>query len=76
VKVQYPVARRVARDDLRIARWLLGWGSARAAAAAPTSLFREFGDGLREELDFEREARVAAEIAANLAGDHRCSCPR
>jgi len=69
VKVQYPWLAASLEADLRIARWLVGWGSARRAGGGAEALFREFGDGLREELDFAREARVAAEIAANLAGD-------
>jgi len=70
VKVQYPWLAASLETDLRIVRRLLGWaGGARRSGAAVDALFREFGDGLREELDFEREARVAAEIAANLAGD-------
>jgi predicted unusual protein kinase regulating ubiquinone biosynthesis (AarF/ABC1/UbiB family) len=69
VKVQYPWLAASLEADLRIARWLFRWGSARRAGGGAGALFREFGNGLREELDFEREARVAAEIAANLAGD-------
>jgi len=70
VKVQYPWLAASLDADLRIVRWLLGWvGNARRGSGGADVLFREFGDGLREELDFEREARVAAEIAANLAGD-------
>jgi predicted unusual protein kinase regulating ubiquinone biosynthesis (AarF/ABC1/UbiB family) len=69
VKVQYPWLAASLETDLRITRWLLGWGSARRGSGGADMLFREFGNGLREELDFEREARVAGEIAANLAGD-------
>jgi len=69
VKVQYPWLAASLETDLRIARRLVGWGSARRAGGGADALFREFGEGVREELDFEREARVAAEIAANLAGD-------
>jgi predicted unusual protein kinase regulating ubiquinone biosynthesis (AarF/ABC1/UbiB family) len=69
VKVQYPWLAASLDTDLRIARWLFGFGSARRATGGADALFREFGEGLREELDFEREARVGAEIAANLAGD-------
>ncbi len=69
VKVQYPWLEASLETDLRITRWLLGWGSARRGSGNADALFQEFGNGLREELDFEREARVAAEIAANLAGD-------
>jgi predicted unusual protein kinase regulating ubiquinone biosynthesis (AarF/ABC1/UbiB family) len=69
VKVQYPWLAASLAADLRIARWLVVWGSARRGRGVADVLFREFGQGLREELDFEHEARVAAEIAANLAGD-------
>jgi predicted unusual protein kinase regulating ubiquinone biosynthesis (AarF/ABC1/UbiB family) len=69
VKVQYPWLAASLAADLRIARWVLVWGSARRGSGGADVLFREFGDGLREELDFEHEARVAAEIATNLAGD-------
>jgi predicted unusual protein kinase regulating ubiquinone biosynthesis (AarF/ABC1/UbiB family) len=69
VKVQYPWLAASLAADLRITRWLFGFGSARRATGGADALFREFGEGLREELDFEHEARVAAEIAANLAGD-------
>jgi len=36
---------------------------------------REFAAGLREEVDFNREARVAQEIAANLADDDAVVVP-
>jgi predicted unusual protein kinase regulating ubiquinone biosynthesis (AarF/ABC1/UbiB family) len=68
VKVQYPWLAASLETDLRIAHWLVGWGSGRRGSGGD-ALFREFGAGVREELDFAREARVAAEIAANLAGD-------
>ncbi len=50
-------------------KWLLRLGTARRRRSASDPLFREFGAGLRDELDFAREARAAAEIAANLAND-------
>jgi predicted unusual protein kinase regulating ubiquinone biosynthesis (AarF/ABC1/UbiB family) len=75
VKVQYPWLAASLPADLRITRWLLDWGSARRGSGGADVLFREFGDGLREELDFEREARVAAEIAANLASDSSVVVP-
>ncbi|HKA15749.1 MAG TPA: AarF/UbiB family protein [Myxococcota bacterium] len=67
VKVQYPWLAASLETDLWIARGLFRWFGGRHSGA--DALFREFGDGLREELDFEREARAGAEIAANLAGD-------
>jgi ubiquinone biosynthesis protein len=71
VKVQYPWLRASLPRDLAVLRGLLGllaFGR-RAGAAARRRLLDEFALGLAEELDFEREARVAAEIARNLAGD-------
>jgi predicted unusual protein kinase regulating ubiquinone biosynthesis (AarF/ABC1/UbiB family) len=70
VKVQYPWLADSLDTDLRIARGLLvALGATRRARGGADALFREFADCLREELDFEREARVAGEIAANLAAD-------
>jgi ubiquinone biosynthesis protein len=77
VKVQFPWLARSLPADLALARWLLArlGGRRRAAGADRDRLFDEFAAGLAEELDFEREARVAAEIAANLAGDPQVVVP-
>ena len=74
VKVQYPWLRDSLRADLAVVAALLRlWpGRGRAERAR---LFAEFASGLREELDFEREARVGAEIGRNLAGDARIVVP-
>ena len=76
VKVQYPWLEASLRADL-------AWVSAAArifargrGAVDRERLFGEFAAGLREELDFTREARVAAEIAENLAHDPRVVVPR
>ena len=76
VKVQYPWLEASLRADL-------AWVSAasrvfarRRGAVDRERLFAEFAAGLREELDFAREAHVAAEIAANLAHDQRVVVPR
>lgn len=77
VKVRYPWIERSLPSDLRwvrrgllaVSRWL---GKPIPDAEA---LLREFEIGLREELDFEREARVAAEIATNLAGEPQVAVP-
>ena len=75
VKVQYPWLERSLRADLAWTRWLLAWlGAARGAEAR--RLFDEFASGLAEELDFEREAAVAEEIATNLAGEAQVVVPR
>jgi ubiquinone biosynthesis protein len=76
VKVQYAWLAQSLRADLAIARWLLRAltpGASRSAAR--DRLFAEFAAGLAEELDFEREAHVAAEIAANLAHDPQVVVP-
>jgi ubiquinone biosynthesis protein len=78
VKVQYPWLASSLAVDLAIVRAGLEiW----ARLAGPQRLdrrrlFEEFAAGLRDELDFEREAAVAAEIAANLAHDGRIVVPR
>jgi ubiquinone biosynthesis protein len=78
VKVQYPWLERSLRADLAWVRWL--WRAAgprgRKGGLDSDRLLAEFGAGLAEELDFEREAAVAAEIAANLAGDPQIVVPR
>jgi predicted unusual protein kinase regulating ubiquinone biosynthesis (AarF/ABC1/UbiB family) len=76
VKVQYPWLEEALPADLRLlrraARW---WTRGRGAGPQPLRWFDEFASGLREELDFTREAEVAAEIAANLADDTRIVVP-
>lgn len=77
VKVQYPWLAASLRADLAILRaclWLAAPRPTRARAGR-RRLFEEFATGLREELDFEREAAVAREIAANLASDDRVVVP-
>ena len=77
VKVQYPWLAGSLGADLALARLLVrAWTRGRRGAVDRRRLFEEFAAGLREELDFEREARVAGEIAANLAGDPQIVVPR
>jgi predicted unusual protein kinase regulating ubiquinone biosynthesis (AarF/ABC1/UbiB family) len=76
LKVQYPWLRRALRADLALIGWLFRlWPARRGARRDRARLYAEFAAGLREELDFEREAQVAAEIARNLAGDERIAVP-
>lgn len=70
VKVQRPGIDVVVEDDLAITRWMArmvqrrtSWGSTYRV----TELADEFAAGLREELDFRREARNAREAALALA---------
>jgi len=74
VKVQYPWLQGSVGADMRLLRLLARW---LGRGAAPTdAVFAEFARGLREELDFCREARVASEIARNLADDTQVVVPR
>lgn len=76
VKVQYPWLRASLRADLALVGALFRlWPARRGARRDRARLFAEFAAGLREELDFEREARVAEEIARNLAADARIVVP-
>ncbi len=78
VKVRYPWLERSLAADLRLVRRLLrgwSWWTGRGELAQDR-LLDEFAAGLREELDFEREGSVAAEIEANLAGDPQIVVPR
>ena len=80
VKVQYPWIRASLPADLALLRAALGlWealGNRSGRAIDVDRLFGEIADGLAEELDFEREGRVAGEIAANLADDPQIVVPR
>lgn len=78
VKVQYPWLEAALPADLALVRALLALG-ARISGARSLDFARlagEFESSLREELDFEREARAAREIAANLAHDSQIVVPR
>jgi ubiquinone biosynthesis protein len=76
VKVQYPWLEASLPADLAWLGLAARLFSRRRAAVDRKRLFDEFAAGLREELDFTREARVAAEIAQNLAHDPRVVVPR
>jgi ubiquinone biosynthesis protein len=78
VKVQYPWVRASLASDLALLRLSLAalerWSGRRIPDR--DALLTEFRSSLEEELDFEREGRVAAEIAANLASDPQIAVPR
>jgi ubiquinone biosynthesis protein len=78
VKVQYPWLETSLAADLSFVRaglalWSFAGGPTRSRRAR---FLEEFEAGLREEIDFEREARIAGEIAVNLAGDRQIVVPR
>jgi predicted unusual protein kinase regulating ubiquinone biosynthesis (AarF/ABC1/UbiB family) len=78
VKVQYPWIAAALPSDLALLRALVA--CSRAWKPRQTvdwrRLFDEFARGLAEELDFRREARVAAEIGKNLADEGQIVVPR
>jgi predicted unusual protein kinase regulating ubiquinone biosynthesis (AarF/ABC1/UbiB family) len=73
VKVQYPWLAGSRAADLA---WIRLGLRAVLGAGALGPWLGEFAQGLAEELDFRHEARVAGEIAANLAGDAQVVVPR
>jgi ubiquinone biosynthesis protein len=77
VKVQYPWIEAALPADLallRAATALLAWWTGHQILD-PEGIAGEFAAGLSEELDFEREGRVAREIAGNLAHDPQTVVP-
>ncbi|RIL05228.1 MAG: hypothetical protein DCC71_11145 [Proteobacteria bacterium] len=76
VKAQYPWLAHSLPAELRLSRLLLRAFAPRRGAVDRARLFDEFAAGLAEELDFEREARVADEIARNLSDDPQVVVPR
>ncbi len=77
VKVQYPWVRASLAADLRMLRRIVRLGLRATGRQVPDldTLLEEFRSGLVEELDFEREAQVASEIAANLSDDPQIAVP-
>jgi len=76
VKVQYPWLQGSLGADLGLLRLCLWLGAPGGRPGATRQrLFEEFAAGVYEELDFEREARVAQEIAANLADETQIVVP-
>jgi len=77
VKVQHPWLEASLRSDLGVIRAALaGFSFLRGRGRVDQRrVFEEFAAGLAEELDFEREAQVATEIAANLAHEPQIVVP-
>jgi ubiquinone biosynthesis protein len=77
LKVRHPELspRRVEADVAALGRWLRP--AARALGSVdPAPLLADIAEALRDELDFEREGRVAEEIAEVFAQDPRVRVPR
>ncbi|MFB6353788.1 MAG: ABC1 kinase family protein [Halobacteriales archaeon] len=79
VKVRRPGVESLVEADLRVIRWTMPLvrrlvGEARAFSLS--NLADEFASTIREEMDYEREARMLEEIRANFAADDRIRMPR
>jgi predicted unusual protein kinase regulating ubiquinone biosynthesis (AarF/ABC1/UbiB family) len=77
VKVQYPWLRQALRADLRFLKFALSVGLRWTGRDLldRERVLGEFASSFENELDFVREARVAALIAANLADDPQIVVP-
>ncbi len=73
VKIQYPWLVDSYGHDIALLRFLLG---RLAPGEGRDQLFEEFARSFQEELDFEREAQMAADIADNLAKDPQLVVPK
>ncbi|WP_290816928.1 AarF/ABC1/UbiB kinase family protein [Halovivax sp.] len=78
VKVRRPGVEELVEADLRVIRWSLPLlqrfvGDARAFSLE--NLADEFAKTIREEMDYEREAAMLREIAANFDDDDRFVFP-
>ena len=78
VKVRRPGVESLVEADLQAVRWALPLVLAfvdEARAYSLSNLADEFETTIREEMDYEREARMLQEIRANFAGDDRVVMP-
>ncbi|WP_276254528.1 ABC1 kinase family protein [Halomontanus rarus] len=78
VKVRRPGIEELVEADLRVVRWSLPIlmrfvGESRAFSLE--NLADEFARTIREEMDYEREATMLAEIRSNFAADDRFVIP-
>jgi predicted unusual protein kinase regulating ubiquinone biosynthesis (AarF/ABC1/UbiB family) len=68
VKLQYPDMQSAVESDLGQLRALIGLFKRMDGSIDPTEMIVEVGDRLREELDYEREARLMAVYGAFFTG--------
>ena len=79
VKVRRPGVEDLVAADLRVVRWLLPvalWVVDDARAFSLENLADEFSTVIREEMDYEREARMLTEIRGNFTDEPRVAIPR
>ncbi|WP_049904446.1 ABC1 kinase family protein [Natrialba asiatica] len=78
VKVRRPDIEELVEADLRVIRWslpLILFFVDESRAFSLENLADEFSKTIREEMDYEREAEMLAEIRGNFAGDDRYRIP-
>ncbi|AHG00155.1 membrane protein [Halostagnicola larsenii XH-48] len=78
VKIRRPGIETLVETDLRVIRWsmpLLLYFVDESRSFSLENLAEEFSRTIREEMDYEREARMLAEIKANFADDDRVRVP-
>ncbi|MFC4989210.1 ABC1 kinase family protein [Saliphagus infecundisoli] len=78
VKVRRPEVEELVEADLRVIRWslpILMYFVDDSRAFSLENLADEFARTIREEMDYEREATMLAEIRSNFAGDDRFAVP-
>ncbi|WP_090619294.1 ABC1 kinase family protein [Natrinema salaciae] len=78
VKIRRPNIEALVRADLRVVKWslpILLYFVDDARSFSLENLAEEFSKTIREEMDYEREAAMLAEIRANFAGDDRFRIP-
>lgn len=68
VKLQYPDMQSAVESDLGQLRALVGLFKKMDGSIDPTQMIEEVGDRLREELDYDREARMMAVYGGYFAG--------
>ncbi len=78
VKVRRPGIEALVEADLRVVRWTLPvllYFVDEARAFSLSNLADEFAKTIREEMDYEREARMLSTIRANFADQPRIAIP-
>ncbi|ELY68512.1 ABC1 kinase family protein [Natrinema versiforme] len=78
VKVRRPEIESLVRADLRVIKWslpILLYFVDDARSFSLENLATEFSKTIREEMDYEREAEMLAEIRGNFADDDRFLIP-
>ncbi|SDC00573.1 Predicted unusual protein kinase regulating ubiquinone biosynthesis, AarF/ABC1/UbiB family [Natrinema hispanicum] len=78
VKIRRPNIESLVNADLRVIKWslpILLYFVGEARAFSLENLADEFSKTIREEMDYEREAKMLTEIRANFADDDRFRIP-